>query len=203
MNGINKVASHNGNGDVSFTFTAAEMNTWASGNYDITGLPATGTVGTDVDFTGTVAPDNATCKDITYAVKSGSATITNGKLSATSAGNVVVVATVASGNVDGSDYRHEFTVAFTEKPDTITVSKVKLNKTSITLAENRTSTLKATVTPDNAANKKVTWKSSDTKIAKVSSTGKVTAVKAGKAGKATITCTAADGSRKKASCKDR
>ena len=80
----------------------------------------------------------------------------------------------------------------------IKVSKVTLNKTGATLMKNETLALKATVTPSNAANKAVTWKSSNTKIATVSSSGKVTAKSPGTA---TITCTAKDGSGKKATCK--
>ena len=54
------------------------------------------------------------------------------------------------------------------------------------------------MTPASATNKAVAWKSSNTKIATVSSTGKVTAKSAGTV---TITCTAKDGSGKKATCK--
>lgn len=55
-----------------------------------------------------------------------------------------------------------------------------------------------TVVLSNAANKVVTWKSSNTKVATVNSRGKVTAKSPGAA---KITCTAKDGSGKKATCK--
>lgn len=80
----------------------------------------------------------------------------------------------------------------------IKVSKIALNKTGVTLMKNETLDLKVTVTPSNAANKAVTWKSSNTKVATVNSRGKVTAKSPGAA---TITCTAKDGSGKKATCK--
>ena len=80
----------------------------------------------------------------------------------------------------------------------IKVSKIALNKTGATLMKNETLDLKATVTPSNAANTAVTWKSSNTKVATVNSRGKVTAKSPGTA---TITCTAKDGSGQKATCK--
>lgn len=80
----------------------------------------------------------------------------------------------------------------------IKVSKIALNKTGATLMKNETLDLKATVTPSNAANTAVTWKSSNTKVATVNSRGKVTAKSPGTA---TITCIAKDGSGKKATCK--
>lgn len=52
----------------------------------------------------------------------------------------------------------------------------------------------AIVTPTYAANKKVTYKSSSTSVATVSTSGVVTGKKVGTA---TITATAADGSKKK------
>lgn len=79
-------------------------------------------------------------------------------------------------------------------PD-IPVTKVTLDQTSLTLKEEGTATLKATVEPTNATDKKITWKSSDTTVAKVSSSGVVTALKAGTS---TITATAKGGS--KATC---
>ena len=79
----------------------------------------------------------------------------------------------------------------------IPVIGVKLDKTSLTMQETGSDTLTATVEPDNATNKNVNWESSDTSIATVDASGKVTAISAGNA---TITATAADGSGKSATC---
>ena len=78
------------------------------------------------------------------------------------------------------------------------VTNIKLNKTSVTLKKGNKLTLKATVYPKNANNRAVVWKSSNKKVATVSSKGIVKAVGNGTA---TITVTAKDGSKKKASCK--
>jgi len=76
-------------------------------------------------------------------------------------------------------------------------AKVKLNKTKATLEKTKTLTLKPTFTPSLYPDKSVTWKSSNTKVATVSSKGKVTGVKAGTA---TITCTS-NATGAKATCK--
>lgn len=75
--------------------------------------------------------------------------------------------------------------------------KVSLNTASASLAQGASTTLKASVTPKKASNKKVVWSSSNKSVATVNSKGVVKAVKAGTA---KITATAADGSGKKASC---
>ncbi|WP_158560732.1 DUF4073 domain-containing protein [Paenibacillus contaminans] len=73
------------------------------------------------------------------------------------------------------------------------VSGVALNNPTLTMAIGGTPvTLTATVSPNNAANKSVTWQSSDTTIATVDNNGLVTPVAAGTA---TITVTTADGSK--------
>ena len=69
---------------------------------------------------------------------------------------------------------------------TVTVGYVKLEKTEVVVEKGKTLTLKATVYPSLLSDKTVTWKSSDTKIATVSTAGKVKGVKAGTA---TITAT--------------
>ena len=65
-------------------------------------------------------------------------------------------------------------------------AKVKLSKSETTIEKGKTVTLKATITPSTLLDKCVTWKSSNTKVATVTSKGKVKGIKAGTA---TITCT--------------
>ena len=77
-------------------------------------------------------------------------------------------------------------------PTTVSVSGVSLNKTSLSLVEGGSESLTATISPDNATNKAVSWKSSDTGVATVDGSGKVTAVKAGST---TITVTTTDGGK--------
>ncbi|MBR5787689.1 MAG: Ig-like domain-containing protein, partial [Muribaculaceae bacterium] len=77
-------------------------------------------------------------------------------------------------------------------------TSIVLNKTSASLKATETLTLVATVLPENATNKSVTWKSSNKAVATVDANGKVTAVAVGEA---TITATTADGSNKSATCK--
>lgn len=81
------------------------------------------------------------------------------------------------------------------------VTKLKLNKTKLTIKAGKSVKLKATITPTNATQKKVTWKSSNKKYATVNSTGKVKTKKAGKRHTVTITCKTTDGSKLKKSCK--
>ena len=74
-------------------------------------------------------------------------------------------------------------------PCTVTVpgSSVAISGGSFELKEGASKQLSATVSPSNATDRAVSWKSSDTAVATVDASGKVTAVKAGTA---TITATA-------------
>lgn len=78
------------------------------------------------------------------------------------------------------------------EPTTVAVTGVSVNKTSLTLVEGSTESVSATVTPDNATNKDVSWKSSDTDVVTVDSNGKLTAVKPGSA---VVTVTTVDGEK--------
>lgn len=77
------------------------------------------------------------------------------------------------------------------------VTSIKLNATKKTIYNGRAFTLKATVNPKNAAYKAVTYKSSNRKIATVTSKGVVKGIKPGRV---VITVTAKDGSKKVAKC---
>ena len=113
----------------------------------------------------------------------------NGVLTAVAAGTATVTAAAADNT--GASAVCEVTVT---KP----VSSIKLDKTSASILRGKTVTLKATVSPDDAANKAVAWSSSDKKIATVDAKGVVTGVAKGTA---TITAKAKDGSGVKATCK--
>ena len=79
----------------------------------------------------------------------------------------------------------------------VKVTSIALDKSSMSLQPSDSETLTATVKPDNATDKTVTWSTDNTGVATVSSSGLVTAVSAGNA---TITCKANDGSGVQATC---
>lgn len=84
-----------------------------------------------------------------------------------------------------------FTVAVGEE---VPVAEVSLDVTELTLNIGESKTLTATVKPDDATYKAVTWTSTDPAVAAVDDTGKVTALSAGttvvtaKAGGKSATC---------------
>lgn len=65
------------------------------------------------------------------------------------------------------------------KPATVEVSSIKINEVTDIIEEGKTKFLSATISPENATDKNITWKSSDESIATVSSIGTVTAIKPG------------------------
>ena len=80
---------------------------------------------------------------------------------------------------------------------TVIGNSIELDKTEAILEKGKTVTLKATVYPSTLEDKTVTWESSNTKVATVTSAGMV---KGGKTGTATITCTS-NSTGAKATCK--
>ena len=150
--------------------------------------------GKTVALTATVTPDTATDKTIKWTTsnKNVATVSTDGVVTAKAAGTAIITATAAD------DSGVKATCKITVTNPVIKVTKVTLNKTTASVVKGKTVALTATVTPTNATNKNVTWKSSNTKIATVDGNGKVTAVAAGTA---TITCTAKADKSKSATCK--
>lgn len=146
-------------------------------------------VGDTYKIVATVLPENATNRKLTWSTADKNIlTVSSGKVTAKKAGTVTVTAKAT----DGSGKKATCKVTVKKR----SVKSVKLNRTKVTIYLGDTLNLKATVSPSDATNKKVTWKSGNTKVASVSSSGKVT----GKgSGKTTVTVTAADGG-KKAAC---
>ena len=151
-----------------------------------------GTVGTA--YNQTLQADNAPTQ---WSVTSGSlpnglSLNSDGTITGTPTTEGTSTFTVKAENSVGSDNKK---LSLTVK--SVSVTGVKLDQESLTLQENGSATLTATVEPANASNQDITWKSSDTNIATVSEDGTVTAISAGNA---TITATAKDGSGVSTSC---
>ena len=114
-----------------------------------------------------------------------------GLVTAVANGSATITATTA----DGSNKTATCTVTVNIP---VPSTGISLSHTSATLtAQGQTLQLSATITPDNATDKSVTWTSSNTAVATVTNTGLVTAVANGSA---TLTATTADGSNKTATC---
>lgn len=149
---------------------------------------ATVNVGKTVTVKATVTPANAYNKTLVWTSSNKKiATVSNGVVKGVKAGRVIITAKTT----DGSNISATCTVTVKQP-----VTRISLSKKA-TMYTGKKLTLKAKVNPANASNKALTWKSSNTKIAKVASNGVVTGVKAGRV---RITATAKDGSRKSATC---
>ena len=134
------------------------------------------TVGDQASLDATISPDNATNKKISWnSSKESVATVTpDGIVEAVSAGTSFITARSEDSGVNA---KCEITV----KEKVISVTRIFLNKTSLSLTEGEEFTLEATVTPDNATNKEVSWTSDNDAVATVSAEGVVKALKAGTA----------------------
>ncbi|MBR7086219.1 MAG: Ig-like domain-containing protein [Prevotella sp.] len=139
----------------------------------------------------TVSPSDAGNKKVTWKSSNPNvATVSSsGLVTAVASGSCTITATAA----DGSNVSASCAITVTPKK----VSSISLNKTNLSLTAGDAFQLQATVSPSDAGNKNVMWKSSNPNVATVSSSGLVTAVASGSC---TITATAADGSNVSASC---
>ena len=147
-------------------------------------------VGESVTLTATVKPDDATDKTVTWKSSNDAvATVDNGKVTAVALGEATITATTA----DGTNLTA--TCAITVNP--IKAASITLSQTTAELFPGDKITLTATVLPENATDKRVTWMSSNSSIATVSEEGIVTAVAVGET---TITAKTADGTNLTATC---
>lgn len=132
---------------------------------------------------------------ITWSVTSGSLTEglsldeSTGEIIGTPTAEGSSTFTVKAENSYGSDSK-ELNITINE-PASVSVIGVSLDQNTLTLTEDDTTQLTATVEPTNATNKDVTWSSDNEAVAMVDANGNVTAVSAGAA---TITVTTEDGS---------
>ena len=133
-------------------------------------------VGAHETLIATVLPENATDKTVTWRSSDNSvATVENGLVTAISAGTAVI--TAAAGQKD-------VTCVVTVRdgqPTIIEVQSVTVSPKTATIKIAETVTLSATVLPENATDKTVTWRSSDDKVAAVSQSGVVVGIGEGQA----------------------
>ena len=146
--------------------------------------------GSSTRLSATVIPTNATNKTVTWSSSNTSvATVsTSGLITAKAKGSATITVTAN----DGSGKKATCTVTVIQP-----VTGISLNKTSTSINIGSTETLVATITPSNASNTGVTWSSSNTSVATVSTDGVVTPKAVGTV---TITATATGNTSKKATC---
>lgn len=142
--------------------------------------------GTTKTILATISPTNATNKKITWTSNNTNiATVdSTGKIIAKSSGT----ATITAKTENGISTSFKVTVI-------VPVTSITLSQTSLTLYTPNTTQLTATINPTTATDKNITWTSSDSSIATVDSTGKVTAKSSG-----TVTITAISSNGVRANC---
>ena len=144
--------------------------------------------GESADLVATISPKDADNQTVIWSSTNGSvASVSNGKITALAPGSTTITAKSDDGGFTAS-------CSVTVVAKIINVSSLSLSIAELTLTEGDSETIIATVKPDDATDKTVTWSTSDESIATVDG-GKITAIKEGTA---TITATA---NGKKASCK--
>ena len=126
-------------------------------------------VNDEFTITATVLPDNATDKTVTWSSdKPAVATVDqNGKVKGIAEGTATIKAKTAN------DLEASCIVTVTNAD--IPVTGISVNPTTKSAAVNDEFTVTATVLPDNATDKRVTWSSSKPAVASVDTNGKVTA----------------------------
>ena len=130
------------------------------------------TEGDEITLTATVKPDNATDKSVSWSSSDPSvAEVVDGKVTALASGSATITVKTDDG---GKTATCEVVVNAKVYP----VESISLDRTSVDLTEGDEITLTATVKPDNATNKTVTWSSSHPSMAKVVD-GNITALAPG------------------------
>lgn len=136
--------------------------------------------GSSVNFSGMFSSKSGTVFTVKFKIlkSSGSSTLT----------------LTSTENIDSNAKTYECATTNGKVTVIKSVTGIKLDKSSVTLKKGATAQLTATVSPADAANKTVTYSTSNSKVARVSGSGKITAVGGGtatitaKAGGKTATC---------------
>ena len=155
---------------------------------DITGLGILGPstvndVSNTAQFQVTYSPSNTTQRSITWSVVGGSdyASIDEKGLLTVKGGANGSTVKIRATSKDNSSVYAEKSVTVTYKIASVSVTGVSLSKSVLSLAVGESETLVATVAPERATDRSVTWESSNKNVATVNQNGTVKAVAAGSA----------------------
>ena len=162
------------------------------------------TIDDTTTLTATVSPSNATNKNVTWTSSNTRCVniVPNGNtctITAINTGTSKITCTAQ----DGSGTKVACTVNCTweDEPATVKVTGITLDKSEIKMDSiGNITVLTATVSPSNATNKNVTWSLSGDSCVDIEPNNNKCGIKSANFGKATITCTAQDGSGTKATC---
>lgn len=155
-------------------------------------------VGSSITLVPIFTPDTAYNKEMKWTVAdSGIAKVESSNISDAKVTGIKVGTTMVTGESVEGGHRISYLIDVIARP-VANNTKVTLSPTSKYLKVGKSFYITATVT--GSSNKKVTWKTSNKKVATVNSSGKV---KGKKIGTAYITATAQDGSGASARCKVR
>ena len=136
-------------------------------------------VGDEENLTANVIPYNATNQEIKWESSNSEIVSVNqdGKITANSTGVVKGngTATITARSVDNPDIYKQCIVTVTP----VKVESLSISDKTLTLKEGKEYQLKATINPENATDKKVTWDSSNKKVATVDKDGNIKAIKEG------------------------
>ncbi len=148
-------------------------------------------IGDKERLTATVLPESVKDKSVRwYSSAQRIATVNaDGVVTAISVGTAVITVTTN----DGSDLTASCTVTVTPK----TVQSITMDEEALTLERGETTRLTVTVSPSDADDTSVTWRSNNSNVAIVDGSGKVAALEVGTA---IISATTNDGSRLSARC---
>ena len=139
--------------------------------------------GNTAQFQVTYSPSNTTQRSITWSVVSGSdyASIDEKGLLTVKEGANGSTVKIRATSKDNSSVYAEKSVTVTYKIASVSVTGVSLSKSVLSLAVGESETLVATVAPERATDRSVTWESSNKNVATVNQNGTVKAVAAGSA----------------------
>lgn len=144
----------------------------------ITGSTPAVAVGGQIKLEAKASPENATMQDVVWSGDGKFVTVdADGAVTGLKRGSGRVIAAAA----DGSGVRANYTINVVQPPESITLSSGE-----VTVDAGKTVSIRADVMPKDTNDKKVTWTSSDERIATVTRDGRIKGVSLGDC---TVTCT--------------